>query len=74
MKERGKRTMEKETHARFRADMATVGYIVREYRGQYTGPVAVVDREELQDVLQSTAVKVRWDDFIGRTDVVVYPA
>ena len=54
--------------------MATVGYIVREYRGQYTGPVAVVDREELQDVLQSTAVKVRWDDFIGRTDVVVYPA
>ena len=63
------------THQQFADDMEAAGYTVKAYRGRffYEGPSVIVPREELQDVIRVTHVRVTTDE-LGRRDLVVYPA
>jgi hypothetical protein len=58
----------------FVTDMTTAGYKPFHYNGRfyYKGPAVTVDRNDLQDVIRATEVKLQWDE-MGRDDVVVYP-
>jgi hypothetical protein len=65
-------------HAQFVADMKVAGIevrIVKDYRGRnfYVGPAAIIDREQLQDAIRATSVRLWWDQ-MGRDDLIVYPA
>lgn len=60
-------------HEQFRVDMAQAGYRVREYQGRnfWRGPAVSCDREELQDVIRATKVRVQTDSLgLG---LIVYP-
>lgn len=61
-------------HEQFRIDMEEAGFKVEEYRGRFywQGPSVEVDRDELQDVIRATKVKLQSDN-MGRDGLVVYP-
>lgn len=61
-------------HEQFVQDMKKAGHEVEHYRGRffYEGPAVKCERDELQDVIRATQVKLQWDH-LGRTGLVVYP-
>ena len=68
----GKRA-ESKTQAQFRNDMENAGYEVLFYHGRwfYEGWAVDVEKDELQDVIRSTDVKLQWDEMgLG---LIVYP-
>jgi len=64
---------ESKTQKQFKKAMQKAGYKVRTYRGRYfyKGWAAEVPRDELQDSIRATRVKVQWDN-LG-LNWIVYP-
>lgn len=62
-----------ERFKKFTQDMKKAGYTVESYQGRYfyDGPAVICERDEFQDVLRATTVKVIWDSMgLG---FVIYP-
>ena len=64
---------ETDTQKRFKKDMLKAGYTVQLYRGRYfyRGYAVTVPRDNLQDAIRSTKVKIQYDN-LG-LDYIMYP-
>ena len=62
-----------ERYAKFREDMEAAEYPIIDYQGRYSydGPAVLVEREEEQDVIRATTVRLQSDSLGMR--VVLYP-
>ena len=62
------------SHEEFRRDMEKAGRKVIEYNGRffYHGPAVTINKDDLQDIMRETEVRLKWDD-MGK-GLVVYPA
>ncbi|MDP3702900.1 MAG: hypothetical protein Q8R78_00705 [Candidatus Omnitrophota bacterium] len=58
----------------FREEMEAAGYEVQEYRGRnyYNGPAVTISRDQLQDIIRATTVRLQ-SDALGK-GLIVYPA
>ena len=63
------------SHERFVKDMKVAGYEVdEEYagRGYYHGSAVRIDRDEEQDIIRATNIRLCFDN-MGRDKLIVYP-
>ena len=67
--------MMEQRHKIFEDDVnGVIGRFVPVYRGRsyYVGPAVEIDKDDLQDLIRSTGVRLQWDD-MGKTRLIVYP-
>jgi hypothetical protein len=67
-------TTKEQRYSQFASDMHEHGYEVKDYRGRnfYDGPSISIQRDDLQDVICATEIKLQWDS-LGKSGLVVYP-